>query len=423
MDPLDYLYGLELHGIKLGLQNITTLLSAAGNPQNTYPTVHIAGTNGKGSTAAFLDHILRQAHYRIARFTSPHLITINERFTINGTPITDAQLKTLIQSFKQYAEQADITPTFFELNTAIAFQHFQDQNADIALIEVGLGGRFDSTNVINPRLSIITNIDLEHTEFLGDTHAKIAFEKAGIIKPDTPLILGKLNQEAENVILQRAKELQAPTLKLGTDFTCTKNQPDHETTFQSAHWKIDQLQSPLSGQHQAENMSVALAAAEALSTQFKNIQPNIAKRGIANTKWPCRMETVLTQPHVIIDVAHNPAGCQTLVDTLEKDAIIILSIAQRKNIQEMIDILATRSRQFILTQFDNHRAINPNELAPLIPNRTPTTIEPDFNQAIDLGIKKAKESAVPLLITGSLFTAGQARRYLIEHYDAPPIQF
>jgi dihydrofolate synthase/folylpolyglutamate synthase len=423
MNPLDYLFGLELHGIKLGLENITRLLDATGNPQNAYPTVHVGGTNGKGSTVAFLDHILRESGYRVGRFTSPHLISVNERFMINGESIGDSQLETLIETYCSQAKQCDISPTFFEINTAIAFQYFADEDVDIALIEVGLGGRFDSTNVITPRVSVVTNIDLEHTQYLGDTLGKIAFEKAGIIKPEIPVVFGNLKPEAEEVLVKTANERKAPHLQLGTDFTGVLDDSTTLFDFKGQDWVAEDVLLPFLGQHQSENAAVAMMVAEILSEEFEAITAKTAQAGIANSRWPCRLETVLENPTVLIDVAHNPAGARILVDTLSRDVVLILSVATDKRAEEMVSVLSGCAKHIIFTQFEGPRAADPEELADHLPRPLPYTVEPDLGAAIHAGIRMAQYSQCPLLITGSLFVAGQAREHLIKEYRAPRLQF
>ena len=204
MSPRDYLASLEFHGIKLGLENIQLLLRAAGNPQHAYPTLHVAGTNGKGSVVAFLASILRAAGYRVGRFTSPHLIDVTERFLVDDVPISNAALEENIEYFRTLSDGLPNPPTYFELCTAIAFRVFEQQKVDVAIIEVGMGGRYDSTNVVAPLVSVITNIAFDHQKYLGDTLAAIAAEKAGIIKPGVPVVTGERWPEAFDVIAERA---------------------------------------------------------------------------------------------------------------------------------------------------------------------------------------------------------------------------
>ncbi|MFP6583770.1 MAG: folylpolyglutamate synthase/dihydrofolate synthase family protein [Candidatus Hydrogenedentota bacterium] len=422
-DPIEQLFSLEYHGIKLGLDNINALLDAADHPETAYPTVHVAGTNGKGSTVAFLDHILRKAGYRVGRFTSPHLCELNERFMLNGKPIGDDSLRAILKTCLFHAEQLDITPTFFEMNTAVAFQIFKEANVDIALVEVGLGGRFDSTNVITPLLSIITNIALEHTEYLGETIPEIAFEKAGILKPKVPVILGSLLPQAQAVAIERARELDCIVHIPGADYEATYDPANQCLDYQDDSYSLKQLDLGLLGTHQAGNAAVAIRAASLLGNQFPEIRDKAIRAGISATTWPCRMEQVLDEPLVMIDVAHNPDGIRTLVRELNQEVVVVLSVSTDKDARTMISTLKPITAHLILTQFDGKRATPASELLPHVPHDWPHEIIESFNAAIDEGIQRAESLDLPLLITGSLFTAGQARAILIEQYDADPMRF
>ena len=406
MDPIEYLFSLEFHGIKLGLDNITALLSAMDSPQDANPTVHVGGTNGKGSTVAFLDRILRESGYTVGRFTSPHLCTVHERFIVNGTPISDDELRTLIEEIRSTLAELDLSPTFFEVNTAIAFEYFKRKRVDIALIEVGMGGRFDSTNVITPKLSIITNIALEHTLYLGDTIEKIAFEKAGILKPGVPAILGNLVPEAHKVIVARANELSCPTSILGETF----------------HARNDYVLG-LPGAHQAENAALAIEAANTLRTDFPNITDDAIRDGLAGTSWPCRMETVLSNPEVVIDVAHNPACAETLARELNRPHVILLAIAADKDAKAMVGALESHAERIFVSEFDGPRALPATDLALHVAAEIPVEVITPLEDAIDAAIDTARTIGCPLLITGSLFTAGQARRHLMKAYNAAALRF
>lgn len=422
MDPIEELFSLEFHGIKLGLDNINALLDAADHPEKSYPTIHIGGTNGKGSTVAFLDHILRSAGYRVGRFTSPHLITLNERFMVNGEPISDDALRATLKTFLFHAKQIGITPTFFEMNTAVAFAHFQHEEVDVALIEVGLGGRFDSTNVITPLLSIITNIGLEHTQYLGDTLGEIAFEKAGILKKEVSAVLGNLHNEPRKVILERATHLECEVSELGSNYSFDWN-AENGLTYQDEETRFENIPLPLSGHHQGENAATAIRAVTRLRGQFPGITDDAIRSGLESSRWPCRMETVLSDPEVIIDVAHNPDGMRTLASALNREAVFVLSVATDKRAAEMISSLSSLSAHLIITQFEGDRATPVHELAKLVPAEMSTELIADLDTAIEEGIRVAKERKLPLVITGSLFIAGQARDYLIRTHGAPPLQF
>ena len=424
MTPVEYLYSLELHGIKLGLDNIRRLLSEAGDPQDTYATVHVGGTNGKGSVVSMLDAMLRAAGYTTGRFTSPHLCSVRERFLIGGEPIAAEALDAHIEYFRTAAERTDLLPTFFELNTAIAFRYFAERKVDIALIEVGMGGRFDSTNVITPEATAITNIALEHTQYLGETLEAIAFEKAGIIKPGVPVVVGETREAPMAVILDRADELGSPVSLRGREFSVHLSGPpfDQMLAYEAGAYRLEDCPLALPGDYQGANAGVAVRLAELLRPRFDRLTPNAVAKGLATVRWPCRLETVLESPRVIIDVAHNVAGAAGLARALESRCVLILAIANDKDAGRMIDLLASKTSTLILTTFDGPRALGVEELsaraAPLPHERRETLAE-----AIELGIARAVSERVPLVIAGSLFTAGEARSILVERYGASPLVF
>ncbi len=424
MTPLEYLFGLELHGIKLGLGNIRSLLKKSGNPQNAYPSIHIAGSNGKGSVVALLDAIFQAAGYRTGRFTSPHLIELNERFLVGGALITPEALDGHIEYYRGLADELDLRPTFFELNTAIAFRHFQQSRVDLALIEVGLGGRFDSTNVLDPVATAITNIALEHTAYLGDTLEAIAFEKAGIIKPNRPVAVGETAAGPLSVILDRAQSLGAPTLVLGQDFTYNlKNAPwNQAVSYRGSHFYLENSPLALNGQVQGKNAAVALAVAESCVEHFPRITQAAAIQGFANATWPCRLERVLDDPPVIIDVAHNQAAMIELASSLQSTCAVVLAVASDKEVAGMIEAIRGLADPLILTEFSGHRSLSANALSHAAKD-TPHERVATLSEAIGLGLQRAASASRPLLIIGSLFAAGEARDLLIREHDAPKLRF
>lgn len=411
MTPRDYLASLEFHGVKLGLENITALLSAAGDPQTTYPSVHVGGTNGKGSVVAFLDAILRAAGYRVGRFTSPHLLDVTERFQVDGVPISSGDLDENITCFQEIAEALPHPPTYFELNTAIAFRYFQQARVDIALVEVGMGGRFDSTNVLAPIATAITNIDLEHTTYLGDTLEKIAFEKAGILKTETPLILAETFAAPRSVILERARELHCPVLELGRDFSYTIKGDSFSQVFayNGKQTEIGPVNLPLAGRYQGDNAATALALAEVIQLDFPRVTAAVMLEGIANARWPGRLETVSTDPWVILDVAHNPQGARRLAEAVPR-SIFVLAVSDDKDAESMIAALAPKAELLILTAFDGRRAM-PLETLAAAAGVVPHCTSPTLAAAIELGTARA-DAEVPLVVTGSIFTVGQASALL-----------
>lgn len=422
MTPREYLFSLEGHGIKLGLENITRLLESAGRPHRTYPTVHVAGTNGKGSVVALLDAMLSAAGYRIGRFTSPHLLSVCERFLLNSAPISEEELDEHLAFFQSAAADMENPPTFFEVVTAVAFRWFAQREVDVALVEVGMGGRFDSTNVVVPEVSAITNIALEHTRYLGDTLEEIAFEKAGIIKRGVPVVVGVQEEGPREVIRARAAELDSPARFLGRDFSYALSGPPyaHRFRFDSPGLSFGPVPLALPGTYQGDNAAVAVATADLLRHRFPRLDRDAIVAGLGAARWPCRLERVLDRPPVIIDVAHNAAGARTLAAELV-DAVVVLAVSSDKNARGMIEALRPAAHELILTQFDGTRALPVDALcreAADLPHRRAESLE----AALDMALSLASE-AHPLVITGSIFTAGQARRILMDRFGAAPIAF
>lgn len=418
----DYLSGLTLHGVKLGLQNIQALLDAAGNPQKRYPAVHIAGTNGKGSVTALLHAMLRAAGLRVGRFTSPHIIALNERFQVDGIPISGDELAAHIAYFRNIAQRMDPPPTFFEMNTAIAFRHFEAAGVDAAVIEVGMGGRLDATNVITPVAAAITNIDLEHTQYLGGTLELIAGEKAGVIKPGVPVVLGETRPGPLAVLLNKAAECAAPVRLINRDFQYRLHGDPwrQRIDYQGAWLNLCDAPMGLPGRYQGENAAAALALAETVQPHFPMLDERAILQGLAEARWPCRLERVLEAPPVIIDVAHNVAGAQRLSENIGR-CVIVLAVASDKDARGMLAQLAPHAAALILTAFSGKRAL-PCEALHEIAADCPHECAKDLQAAITRGMALATPET-PLLITGSIYTAGEARQFLMDAFGAPPLQF
>jgi len=422
MNPRDYLAGLEFHGIKLGLDNIRFLLDAASQPHRDFPVVHVGGTNGKGSVVAILDAILRAAGYRVGRFTSPHLIDVEERFLVDGVPIPATDLDAEIAFFENAARDMANPATYFELCTAVAFRWFSNKDIDIALIEVGMGGRFDSTNVVEPIACAITNIDLEHTAYLGTTLEAIAFEKAGIIKRNVPLVVAERQPEPLHVILARAEEENCLVRRIGADFHYALHGDPFAQTFDFTGSRLVIQGAPLAlaGRYQGDNAATALALAELLVGEYPGITRDAIHAGLATVRWPCRLERVLDDPPVILDVAHNPAGMRRLAADLPNCAVV-LAVSSDKAAAQMIEALDPVAEELILTQFAGHRA-TPIETLRAAAGPRPHRATDSLETAIALGLESASYHR-PLVITGSIFTAGQARQILVENHGAAPLQF
>lgn len=422
MTHRDFLFHLERFGIKLGLENISRLLSALGNPHERVLCVHVAGTNGKGSVLAMLDSILRKAGYSTARYTSPHLISLNERFLFNGEPITDEELDYHLEKVRSVAERMDPLPTFFECLTAVNFSWMEGKQVDLALIEVGMGGRFDATNVIKPLVAAITSIGLEHTKYLGDTLEKIAFEKAGIIKPQVPVVVNETAPGPLGVILDRARDLSSPTYVLNRDYHYNLRGDEHFRLFEyhGRDIELGPVKLGLAGAYQGANAAATVALVERLRAQFPRLTPEAVKQGLAHAKWPCRMEKVLDDPPVWIDVAHNAHGAERLAAELDR-CVLLLAVSSDKTVAQIIETLGPKAEELILTQFSGTRALPVDELCRAAGDRHYRRA-PSIHEALALGMQLASKQR-PLVITGSIFLAGEARAILIEKYGATPLRF
>lgn len=420
--PREYLASLELHGVKLGLDNIAALLESAGNPHRSYPTVHVAGTNGKGSVVAMLHAMFHGAGYHTGCFTSPHLIEVNERFLMDTRPIPDGELDDAIEFFRAASATFSNPPTYFELATAVAFRWFALQQVELALIEVGMGGRLDCTNVITPLACAVTNIDLEHTAYLGTTLEAIAFEKAGILKRGVPAVIAETKPGPRDVILRRAGELGCPVHLLGQDFTYTvEGDPFAQRfTYESAGLSFGPVRLALAGEYQGENAATAVALAELLIDSYPRLSQEAVVRGLGSVRWPCRFEKVTDQPAIIIDVAHNAAGARKLATGLP-ECVVVLAVSSDKHIAQMVQALAPVTRHLVLSQFSGSRALPVDRLCAGVGSHPYHRTE-TISEAVSLGLRLAAPS-LPLVITGSIFTAGEARKLLIDDYGAARLRY
>jgi dihydrofolate synthase/folylpolyglutamate synthase len=404
-ESIRFLYSLgnEIQTAKFGLDRITRLLEALGSPHRAGRFVHVAGTNGKGSTCAMIEAGLRAAGVRTGLYTSPHLIEPTERIQIAGQPISETQFAEACTQVHELAErmlrsgELDLHPTYFEMVTAMAFLLFAREQIDTIVLEVGLGGRLDATNVVNPALSVITPVDFDHQFFLGDTLAKIAAEKAGILKPGVQAIFAEQPAEAEAILRAHAKG----PYTLARDWAIT-DLVIHERGSRFRMRGLD-IVCPLAGQHQVENARTAAIALHQLG---------ISPAGIAQTRWPGRLEQVSHQPEIILDGAHNPAGTRALADYIRRfysgRAIwIIYGVMRDKAVGEMASLLFPLSDRVIVTAPANSRAMPPEEIpAP------GATITHSVGEAVAL-LQQATPNDV-IFITGSLFVVGEARALLVQ---------
>jgi dihydrofolate synthase/folylpolyglutamate synthase len=412
------MYGLRRFGIKLGLETIRHILSQLGDPQLNFRAIHIAGTNGKGSVAAMLSTILHAAGYRVGRYTSPHLERFNERICINNAPIADADV---IDGYQRVAgiKDLDRQPTFFEFATAMALDQFSRKQVDWAVIETGMGGRLDATNVLIPELSIITNISLEHKEYLGNTIAAIAREKAGIIKPMVPLVTGVRQPSARRVVFEQARKTKSPTFLMGSDFRC-RRQPSGTFNYYGMTKTYRNLKLNLAGEHQIGNAALALAACEALTkTASVEISEQAIIRALAQTSWPGRLEIVRHRPEVILDGAHNLIAARALAHHLRtryanRRITMVVGILDDKPSKAILKDLASTCRRMVVTQPKIDRANSAERLSVLAKaHLADVTTIGDVASAVRHALDTSKADEV-ICIAGSLYVVGEAQTALRE---------
>lgn len=365
---VSYLYGLQKHGIKLGLDTIAALVRRLGMPHTRYRSLHIAGTNGKGSTAAMTAAILQAAGYRVGLYTSPHLIEFRERIRVNGEMISESEVARLAEQLKDICEP-DLLPTFFECTTAMAFQHFADKQVDVAVLEVGLGGRFDATNIVTPMACAITTIGLDHQEYLGGTLASIAYEKAGIIKPRIPVAVGRVSDEARGTIEMVGGDRSAPIRFFEQDFH-VRGDGIERFSFCGAVLRCEDLYCSLQGLHQLENAACALALIELAGLNGFGVSEQAIRDGLRTVRWEGRMELVEGNPPLLLDGAHNPAAATVLAQYLRafrlahpgSRVILVLGMMRDKDHGGFIAPLKDLVDQVIFTQADLPRSATAQEL-------------------------------------------------------------
>ena len=411
-EALSYLYHLERFGMKLDLSNINALMKHLGNPHLKFPSIHIAGTNGKGSVAAMLHSILCEAGYRTALYTSPHLVDFRERIRIGKDSIEKEFIFDFIQNLKDEIDHNGYT--FFEVTTALAFQYFAEKKVDIAVIETGLGGRLDATNVINPLVSIITTIGLEHTEYLGDTIPQISGEKAGIVKTGIPTITGVSQPEALEVIKSVCKDRDSELYVVQEKSNCNILESSifgSKFNFSSETDQFEALELDLSGEYQVLNASICLNAIHQLRLLGWKIDDQAIRNGLKKVDWSGRLEVFKKEPLVLLDVAHNPAGIQTLIQSLdrffpEKKIIFIFGVMEDKDYHSMLKEICPKAKFIVLTKPNYKRAAEPEVLEETLKIfDTPYEIIPHINQAYLFALKNAKSDDI-VCITGSHFTVG-----------------
>ena len=414
----------QVAAAKFNLQNITILLERLGRPDRVYPCVHIAGTNGKGSTAAFLEKILREAGFRTGLNTSPHLERINERIRISGEEIADEQFAEIFTRIHAVIEELlaegklRAHPTYFECVTAIAFEAFARQRVDFAVIEVGLGGRLDATNVVMPVVSIITQIDFDHENYLGHSLREIAGEKAGILKAQVPAVVAVQLPEARQVLLERAMELRCPVVETSEAFRVkdetVENGCARAAVIEIISGNTFSLEPRLAGRFQLQNALNAVAAARILQNRIYRITDENIVSGVATAEWPGRLERLQTRPDVYLDGAHNPGAARELARFLDENfagrkVYLIFGAMRDKAVDEVTGMLFPRAHEVIFTQPGTPRAVSARQLAEMAADHAKKfTVIEDGEQAMESALSKAgPEDAV--FITGSLYLVGELR--------------
>jgi dihydrofolate synthase / folylpolyglutamate synthase len=435
LTPLERLFALEQFGIKLGLDNIRTLLAALDHPERAWPSIHIAGTNGKGSVAAMVERGLRAAGLKTGRYTSPHLDRIEERVAIDGQPVDSATFESVTARVLDVVDRLrddslprrsgsegglTVSPTFFEVSTAVAFEIFKTARVDVAVVEVGLGGRFDATNVLTPVITAITSIAFDHERHLGRTLSDIAFEKAGIAKPGVPLVLGRLPEEAAARIAEVAHEVGAPLV--------------------DAHAETERKYPPmvlaLRGRHQLENAAVAVAILERWSSAVSPLPTEAIVTGLTECEWPARLEWLLVpfdslshrfatgqlaqdrpqDGELLIDAAHNPAGAEALASYLRDIGSpplpIVFAAMADKDLHSMIAALAPVAASFIATTVPHARARTADQLAAEIRALVSVAVEA-AGSPLD-AVSRALELSSRAVACGSIYMIGPLRARLLE---------
>jgi dihydrofolate synthase/folylpolyglutamate synthase len=414
---LDYLYGLEKFGMIFGLTQVEKILEALGNPHREVQAIHIGGTNGKGSTAAMMASILQKEGYRMGLYTSPHLIRFTERIKVNGKEIEKEEVAELAGWMRERIEAAGITSpfTFFDFTTAMGLLYFKQKMVDLAILEVGLGGRLDSTNVIDPLLSIITNIAKDHEEYLGRSVLKIAREKAGIIKKDRPLITAATQPQVLRLFSKVCREKGTPYYRVGKEFRYVQNEERH-FDYEGLHRKLWGISLNLGGPHQIINATTALGAMEVLDDSGYRVSNDAMIEGLKEVEWPGRLEMVCSSPRVVLDGAHNPAGALVLKESLGKEfqyrhLILLLGVMKDKDIKSILHLLAPLADHLILTRPHYDRAASPALLKKTLGGSgKKAEIVEDLEAAIEKGLSMTQDEDL-LCIAGSLYTVGEARAY------------
>jgi dihydrofolate synthase / folylpolyglutamate synthase len=413
-----YLAARTRFGIKFGLGTMRALLREMGHPERGFPSLLVAGTNGKGSVVAYVDAILRASGLRTGRYTSPHLVRVNERIVVGGREITDRALETAVTRVRGAAGRLVRAgrirqhPTFFEALTAAAFDHFRQAAVDIAVLEVGMGGRLDATNVVEPLASAIVSIDFDHQAYLGTTLAAIAREKAGVLRPRVTTVLGRLGSEARAAIADEAARRNARLVDAGED-SRVEPRADGSLDVTTPRRKYEGIR-PLPGRHQIDNAVVALRTLEAAAAAGIDVDLRGAGAALSATRWPGRLEKLAGPGPMILDGAHNPAAARALAEFLvhERPFVLLCGAMRDKDVEGIAAALFPLAQAVVVTQVDHPRAATPEEIAARAPDTgVPIHLEP----SLDAALRRARREAGPggtVVVAGSLYLVGAVKAIL-----------
>lgn len=409
------MFGLRRFGIKLGLSTIRNILEGLENPQDRFSCIHVAGTNGKGSIASALSTILHLSGYTVGLYTSPHLVRFNERICINNTPVSDEDVVSSYKAVKR-VHSGKREPTFFEFSTAMALLEFGEKNVDWAVIETGMGGRLDATNIIKPALSIISNISLEHQMYLGNSIAQIAGEKGGIIKKNAPIVTGVQQKNAISVLKEIADSQSAPLYRYKDSFRVRRKKNSNFTYFGIDNLWRD-MHTPLLGSHQIDNAALVLAACEVLNRDKVDLPIKRIRDGLAQNRWPGRLDIVSTSPLIILDGAHNLIAVRKLARFLseklsDRNITLVAGVMEDKSYPAMLRSLLPLCSRAILTQAGIDHAVPPDTLYAVAKTITPNiAVFNDVEQAVTHAVKTASPDDA-ICIAGSLYVVGEAKEVL-----------
>jgi len=421
-DCLSYLARIQSLGIKFGLDNVRAVMSELGDPQKDFKTIQVAGSNGKGSVCAMVTRILTSHGIKCGLFTSPHLVDIEERIRIGDDLIHRTEFCRLLEFLKQKIQNLidrgvlKTPPTYFELMTLLAVLYFKESCVDMAVLEVGMGGRFDATTAVDPVVTAITTISGEHQEYLGESLSQIAFEKAGIIKPGVPVVSGVIDEDPKRVIQKRAEELKAPFFDVfGNNTSFMKKKIRDRFIFDYIlNDKAYRYSTCLPGVHQGKNAAIAIGIAEQIHQRCRKLDKEKIIKGIESAEWPGRLEIISRKPLIIMDGAHNIEGAKALREYLDEFtgsvSVLIFAVMKGKKIKEISDILFPKADRVIVTRFRFYRAASPEEiLSETLHHKHKITCEPDPVQAFRSALCYAGRTG-SILIAGSLYIVGEIKK-------------